>query len=139
MHFSVNNVFSQNSALKSTKKRCPKCQMVNFSHSKECVRCRGCLIEVSTLPDGGAKRFHPKSKILRRAVVCITVCLFTLLGFYLSLLFTSKSLGYDEKKVVANAVKLLDEKGFSKEVLNENPGLIYLSIFHPGFWFKCQN
>ncbi|MGI8641575.1 MAG: hypothetical protein ACR2MG_16720 [Pyrinomonadaceae bacterium] len=90
--------------------------MVNFSHSKECVRCRGCLIEVSTLPDGGVKRLHPKSKIFRRAIICIAVCFLTLLGFYLSLIFTSKSLGYNEKKSVANAVKILGEKGFSREV-----------------------
>jgi len=57
-----------------------------------------------------------KFKILRRAVVCAGVCFTVLLGFYLSLLFTSASLGYDEKKQIEKAVKILEEKGFSKEV-----------------------
>jgi len=39
-----------------------------------------------------------------------------LLGFYLSLLFTSKSLNYDEKSKVRSATRVLDEKGFSSEV-----------------------
>lgn len=57
-----------------------------------------------------------KSAFLRRAVVCVAVCFVALLGFYLSMIFTSASLRYDEKQKIKAAVKILDEKGFAKEV-----------------------
>ncbi len=116
LRFSLNNGLSRRNIIsKPMKKRCPKCQMVNFSHSKECVRCRSCLIEVSTFEDG-AKKSGSKSMILQRAIICVAVIFLTLLGFYLSLLYTSKSLSYDEKQIVQKAITVLDEKGFSREV-----------------------
>lgn len=98
------------------KKKCPNCQLVNFSHSEECVRCRYNLIEVSSIEEKQTKAARSKFRILRRAIVCAAVCLVALLGFYLSLLFTSASLGDNEKKQVEKAIEILDEKGFSKEV-----------------------
>jgi len=98
------------------KKLCPNCQLVNFSHSEECVRCRSHLIEVSTLQADGTNSSTLKSTVLRRAIICAAVCILAVLGFYLSMLFTSSSLSYDEKKQVKDAVKILDEKGFSSEV-----------------------
>lgn len=98
------------------KKRCPKCQIVNYSHSKECARCCSRLIEVSNLPENNAEQMSLKSKIFRRALFCLAVCFLALFGFYLSLIFTSKSLGYDERQIVENAIDVLDEKGFSRDV-----------------------
>jgi len=98
------------------KKKCPNCLLVNFSHSEECVRCLFNLVEVSSFVENQKTDTSSKFKILRRAVVCAAVCFTVLLGFYLSLLFTSASLGYDEKKQIEKAVKILEEKGFSKEV-----------------------
>ncbi len=94
------------------KKRCSNCQLVNFSHSSECVRCQYDLIEVST----DAKNSPSKSTIFKRAIVCAAVCFIALLGFYLSMLFTSASLKYEEKKQIQNAVKILKVKGFDTEV-----------------------
>ncbi len=116
LHFSLNYGFSRRNRISKTmKKRCPQCQLVNFSHSKECVRCRSCLIEVLTFEDG-ANKSASKSKFFQRAIICAAVVFLTLLGFYLSLLYTSKSLGYDEKQTVQKAISILDEKGFSREV-----------------------
>lgn len=98
------------------KKRCPNCQLVNFSHSKECVRCQFDLIEVASLQADKAKGTDWKVKIFRRALVCAAICLTVLLGFYFSLVFTSASLEPDEKMLVEKAIRVLDEKGFSKEV-----------------------
>ncbi len=98
------------------KKKCPNCRLVNFSQSEECVRCRRDLTEVSSIEETPAKSASSKFRILRRAAVCAFVCFAALLGFYLSLVFTSASLGYDEKKQVEKAIKILDEKGFSNEV-----------------------
>jgi hypothetical protein len=97
------------------KKKCPNCQLVNFSHSEECARCQYNLVEVSSLPEQ-TKNANLKFTILRRALVCAAVSFAVLLGFYLSLIFTSSSLNYDEKKQIEKAIAILDEKGFSKEV-----------------------
>lgn len=97
------------------KKLCPNCRLVNFSHFEECVRCQFRLLEVSTLPPDGAKKMFFRSNFFRRASICAAVCVLTLLGFYLSMLFTSSSLKYEEKKQIQNAVRLLDEKDFAKE------------------------
>jgi len=97
-------------------KRCPNCYLVNFPHSAECVRCQYDLIEVSTLTHNGAKRPFDISKIIRRVAVCGAVCFLAIFGFYLSMIFTSDSLNYNEKKQIENAVRILEEKGFSKDV-----------------------
>ena len=117
MHFFIINGFSPKTArLNLMKKKCPNCQLVNYSHSEECVRCLFNLIEVSSFAENQKTGASSKLRILRRAIICATVCFTVLLGFYLSLLLTSASLSYDEKKQIEKAVKVLDEKGFSKEV-----------------------
>lgn len=98
------------------KKRCPNCKLVNFPHTEECARCRFNLIEVSSIKEGEAGNSVGSSRILRRLLICAFVCGGAVLAFYLSLIFTSASLGYSEKKQVESAIRLLDEKGFSGEV-----------------------
>ena len=95
------------------KKRCPNCRLVNFPHSPECARCRARLVEVSANAEVSASL---KSKIFRRAFVCVAVCVFSLLGFYLSMVFTASPLSREEKAVIERSVKILDEKGFADEV-----------------------
>ncbi len=107
------------------KKRCPQCQMVNFARAKECVRCRADLTKVAPSAEDRPTKTPTKSKFLRRAVVCIAVVLLTLLSFYLSLIFTSNSLNYDEKQSVKKAIEILNEKGCSREVFL----LTYLTKF----------
>ncbi|MDQ3801063.1 MAG: hypothetical protein M3384_16695 [Acidobacteriota bacterium] len=55
------------------------------------------------------------AKILRRALACLAVCLATLLVFYLSLITSAKRLNYNEKKRIESAIRILEEKQFSKE------------------------
>lgn len=98
------------------KKQCPNCKLVNFPHLEECARCRFNLFEVSSIADKHSEKGSAILPILRRAAVCAAVCLLALLGFYLSMIFTSDSLTYEEKAKITNAVKILDEKGFSREV-----------------------
>jgi hypothetical protein len=97
-------------------KRCPNCQLVNFPYVPECARCRFDLIEVSSIEENKSGNYFQKSRIFRRAIVCAFVCAAAVFAFYLSLIFTSASLSYDEKTKVQDAVKVLDEKGFSREV-----------------------
>ncbi len=83
---------------KSMKKRCPNCRLVNHPYSSECVRCRFDLIEVSSIPNGGAVNKPPVGfKVVRRAVICIAVCIAVLFSFYTSMIFTSAALKYEEK------------------------------------------
>jgi len=99
------------------KKRCPNCHLVNYPNSAECARCRFDLIEVSSVQASGANKSAVKFKILRSAIICAVVYFAALFGFYLSMIFTSASLNYEEKKQIQNAVRILDEKGFDGEVL----------------------
>src|SRR4051812_19116321 len=58
----------------------------------------------------------PKSrKILKRIIVCIVILIALLLGFYLSLLASSRALNIEQKHLVRKATALVREKGFSKE------------------------
>jgi hypothetical protein len=95
-------------------KKCPNCRLVNFPNADECARCQADLLEVSSQSD--KPKSSLKRRILKRAASCAVVCALSVLGFYLSLLFTSKPLSYDEKAKVKSAIRLLDEKGFSTEV-----------------------
>lgn len=98
------------------KKTCPACRLVNFENAAECVRCRLSLRGIPLDQAGSFLHSISRSKILRRAAVCAAVCFFSLFGFYLSLILTSKSLTAAEKTSVFEAVNLLNEKGFSEEV-----------------------
>ncbi len=95
-------------------KKCLECKLVNFADANKCTRCGGAL-PCNTAPSTDVKP-SLRSKFLKRATACATVCIIVLFGFYLSLLFTSKSLNYDEKAKVKRAIEILDEKGFSSEV-----------------------
>ncbi|CAN5315301.1 hypothetical protein BH10ACI1_BH10ACI1_02350 [soil metagenome] len=95
-------------------KKCANCHLVNFPTADLCIRCEAELIEVSS--DTRIKKTSTKRKIIKRAIVCIFVCVLAIFGFYLSLLFSSKQLSFDEKAKVKDAIKVLDEKGFAKEV-----------------------
>lgn len=106
------------------KKICPNCQLTNFPQEKNCKRCDFNLLTVSSV-DSAQKTPVKKSKLLRRIIVCIAVLIFTLFGFYLSLIGSCQRLSYEEKQTVFKAVAVLDEKGFSKEVFL----LRYLTAF----------
>ena len=102
-------------------KKCPHCQVVNFREAESCVRCQAPLEAADAGINRDVSSLKPQSsfgaKILRRALVCTAVCLAVIFAFYLSLLMTSKSLGYEEKQAVKRSIRILEEKGFEKEVV----------------------
>ena len=98
------------------KKKCPNCQLVNFSRSEECARCHYNLVEVASLQENPKQSASLNVKILRRAAVCAAICLASLAAFYLSLVFTSSPLNSAEKIQVEKAIEILNEKGFPGEV-----------------------
>ena len=64
-------------------------------------------------------------KLLRRACVCLIVCIVAVFCFYLSLIGSARSLNIDEKHTVRQAVAVLREKGFNDEAML----LTYLTSF----------
>ena len=97
------------------KKLCPNCKLVNFKDAPECLRCRSNLITVESIGENHRK-IPLKSKILRRILVCVGACLFTIAGFYISLVGSCKPLDYEQKQIVRASIEVLREKGFSGEV-----------------------
>lgn len=106
------------------KKICPSCQLINFPNAGECKRCRFNLSTISAESLDNKRPFF-KSKIIKRGLVCAAVVIFTVFGFYLSLIGSSKRLTYVEKQTVSQAISILREKGFSDEVFF----LDYLTAF----------
>ena len=98
-------------------KKCPQCHLINFFEAETCRRCQFDLINIS-VPHTTVENTQPSmfAKILRRAVICFAVCVFSILGFYLSLIFTSSPLAPADSVKINQAISILEEKGFSKEV-----------------------
>ncbi len=106
-------------------KKCPNCSLSNFTTTENCLRCGFDLlnIEVANLPKPQVNKGVPT--VLRRAVICFLTVVFVLFGFYLSLIGSANRLVYEEKKTVERAIKIIEEKGFSKEAFFLN----YLTAF----------
>jgi hypothetical protein len=99
------------------KKKCPNCQLVNFEAAENCLRCRHDLVEVSTA--GGASPARKsifRSKLFVRAAGLLAAIFIALFGFYMSLSVSAKKLAYEEKKKVEDAVLILEDKGFGRDV-----------------------
>lgn len=97
-------------------KKCPNCNLVNFLQAEECRRCDHIFTTVEFAEANSGSRKTLLSKFIWRASICLVVCLLSILGFYLSLIFTSSPLDRAEKVEVEKAINVLDKKGFSTEV-----------------------
>ena len=98
------------------KKKCPNCELVNFATAENCLRCQFSLLETSTFSLSGKPAGSLKMAILKRAAVCLFAVLFSLGGFYLSLLGSAKPLEYEQKKSIERSILILEDKGFAREV-----------------------
>lgn len=96
------------------KKKCPKCQLVNFFDAEKCGRCSSELIEVST--DSSAAPPAQPARILRRIGIFAAVSLLSIFALYLSLIFSADPLSFEENEKVTAAIHVLNEKGFKDEV-----------------------
>lgn len=92
------------------KKTCSNCRLVNRPEALSCLRCQADLALVITVEPR-------KSRIMARTFICFLVCVAVLLGFYVSLIVSAKSLSLDQKNTVRDAVKVLKDKGFSDEAM----------------------
>ncbi|MFT3744986.1 MAG: hypothetical protein QM785_11925 [Pyrinomonadaceae bacterium] len=93
-------------------KKCINCRLVNYADAEKCVRCEAYFAGNATTVSGTAGRKRP---IIIRVVVCIGVCLVLLIGFYLSLIGSSKSLTAEQKATIHAATELVRTRGFETE------------------------
>ena len=94
-------------------KKCLNCRLVNYADATKCVRCEAAFDGNSTTIASGYVR---KSSILVRVIICIAVCLAAVLGFYLSLIGSSKGLTREQKETVNSSIDVLRSRGFDTEV-----------------------
>lgn len=92
--------------------KCSNCRLVNYADAEKCVRCETDLSENVTIVAATSRR---RPTIIVRAIVCLAVCLALLVGFYLSLIASSKSLDTEQTAAVRRAVDVLHARGFSAE------------------------
>lgn len=95
------------------KKKCPNCFLVNFPTAEACARCSGVLVETM---DVGGRSDKRRGGLIRRAIICVLVIIFSLFGFYLSLIGSADSLNVEQKRQVAAAIAVLRERGFGDDV-----------------------
>jgi hypothetical protein len=93
------------------KKKCPNCDLVNFPTARGCARCGAALMRI----DYEIAEKPPSSRIIRRVVICLIVCVIAVAGFYVSLVFSAKGLSYEERKSVHAAIDILENTGFTEE------------------------
>ena len=102
-------------------KKCPQCRLSNSRGAKSCVKCLYKFNEVES-------RKPQKTilqKIIKRGLICLAVVIFALTGFYLSLVFSAEPLKSEEYAQIYDAIDILEQKGFDKEVFM----LRYLTVY----------
>lgn len=107
-----NSRFFRNLPPAEMNKRCSNCKLVNYLSAENCVRCGDILVETAVR----SRDISLGMTILKRLAVLIAACVIALGGFYASLVFSAKSLSREEHSAVSEAIRVLDEKGFSDEV-----------------------
>ncbi len=127
--------FSLNSDLVTHKinqmnKKCPNCNLINFLEAGNCRRCETDLNANQPQIIVESEKKSVGRKIIWRVVSCVIVLIIAVVGFYLSLILTSTSLQFKEKQQVANAIKVLEDKGFNSEVRLLNYLTTYRSNDH---------
>lgn len=94
--------------------KCPDCGLINYITARNCVRCGEPLGESENITSN--RRFL-KSSVAKRAAVCAVVSVIALLSFYASLVFSADPLTGEQRADVEAAIDLLENRGFSQEVL----------------------
>jgi hypothetical protein len=98
------------------KKNCPNCKLTNFATAENCLRCQCDLVEVSAFESTHKKNSFFGSKVFVRAGGLLIAIFIALFGFYLTLIVSAARLDYEQKKTVENAVLILEDKGFTRDV-----------------------
>jgi hypothetical protein len=95
------------------RKKCAQCGLVNSVADETCRRCSAVLSEPS---EPAAQTEKVKARGLGKRVLWILgTTLALLFAWYLSMLLTSQDLGFDRRQIVAQAITILEQKGFAKQ------------------------
>jgi hypothetical protein len=113
------------------KNKCPNCKLVNYPNAEKCARCGALFYEIGYTDTADTTA----SSIKRRAVICVAVCLFTIAGFYVSMVFSASGLSFEQKQSVRKAIQIIEDKGFSSEAMM----LKRLAVFRSNDnWFNAS-
>ncbi len=93
------------------KKKCPNCDLVNFPTARGCARCGAALMRI----DYDVAEKPASTRVGRRIIIFLIVCVIAVAGFYVSLIFSAKGLSYEERRSVHAAIDILENKGFTEE------------------------
>jgi hypothetical protein len=103
-------------------RKCVSCGLINYITAHNCTRCGSSLGERENI---SPKQGFLKSSLAKRFMVCVAVLVAALIVFYGSLVFSADPLGRDEHLRVQAAIRVLEQRGFTKEVLL----LKYFTVF----------
>jgi hypothetical protein len=103
-------------------RKCPQCGLINFLSARNCSRCGSGLGESENI---SPNRGFLKSALAKRTAICIAVLFIALLGFYGSLILSADSLDREQQARVQAAIRILEQRGFTNEVLL----LKYVTVF----------
>lgn len=92
---------------------CPHCKLYNESNGFQCRRCNKPLSAQRASSTRKEDRQFTLGRILTRIVLLAT---FFLVAWYASLTTTSAPLSAEQKQIVARAINILEQRGFTTEV-----------------------
>jgi len=95
--------------------KCPQCGLVNFADGDACRRCGTVLFAARPAATTTAANREPS--MLRRLAAIAGAVVAVLFLWWVSLFATSEGLDPDQQVIVYRAVRLLEERGFTTEVL----------------------
>lgn len=96
------------------RRKCPQCGLVNSASDERCRRCAGELgsdLPVEETPEARGKQRGLAQRLLWILGTSVTL----LFAWYMSMLLTSEELGFDRRQTVAQAIAVLEQKGFSRQ------------------------
>jgi hypothetical protein len=96
--------------------KCPQCGLVNAPADEACRRCAAALSPGSPVVVVSQEQPIKRRGFGQRLLWVAGTTLALLFAWYLSMLLTSSELDFDRRQTVAQAIAVLKQQGFSKQV-----------------------
>lgn len=98
--------------------KCRQCGLMNFGGAEQCRRCDTPLFNQNQLAasEPGEEKPQTKKKIIKSVLRIFALAGFVIFLWYASLIGTSEPVVFDQKKIVDNAISVLERQGFDDEV-----------------------
>lgn len=98
--------------------KCGQCGLMNFGGAGHCRRCNTLLFTQSQVAtsEADAEKPQTKKKIIKSLLRIFALAGFLVFLWYASLIGTSEPVVFDQKKIVDNAISVLESRGFKDEV-----------------------